>query len=107
MEGHIIGMGNHRGGKWEWGGKEEGGRGQFTSNLGPEWTGIAPHAKEGFQVSRGTWEQGRVLQAEGESRGFIKGLLRELCHVLSCNAKPVYIVLLCARHANKRIVFRL
>ncbi len=24
VEGHIIGMGNHRGGKWEWGGKEEG-----------------------------------------------------------------------------------
>jgi hypothetical protein len=90
VEGHIIVMGNHRGRKWEWGGKEEGGRGQFTSNLGPEWTGIAPHAKEGFQVSRGTRKQGRVLQAEGElSRGFIKGLLRELCHV------PVYIVLLC------------
>ncbi len=101
-------MGNHRGGKWEWGGKEEGGRGQVTSNLGLEWTGIAPHAKEGFQVSRGTREQGRVLQAEGElSRGFIKGLLRELCHVLSCNVKPVYILPLCVRHANKRIVFRL
>jgi hypothetical protein len=85
-----------------------GGRGQFTRNLGPEWTGIAPHTKEGFQVSRGTREQGRDLQAEGElSRGFIKGLLRELCHVLSCNVKPVYIVLLCVRHANKRIVFRL
>jgi hypothetical protein len=33
-------------------GKERGGGGQFTSNLGPEWTGIAPHAKEGFQVSK-------------------------------------------------------
>jgi hypothetical protein len=32
-------------------GKREG-RGQYTSNLGPGWTGIAPHAKEGFQVSK-------------------------------------------------------
>jgi hypothetical protein len=96
------------GGKWEWGGKEEGGRGQFTSNLGPEWTGIAPHAKEGFQVSKrdlGTWEgsSGR----RGIIKGVIKGLLRELCHVLSYNVKPVYIVLLCVCRANKRIVFRL
>jgi hypothetical protein len=57
------------------GGKEKGG-GQFTSNLGPEWTVIAPHAKEGFQVIRETREKGRVLQAEGElSRGFIKGIV--------------------------------
>jgi hypothetical protein len=33
-------------------GRETGGGGQFTSNLGPEWTGVAPHAKEGFQVSK-------------------------------------------------------
>ncbi len=26
--------------------------GQFTSNLGPEWTRIAPRKEEGFQVSR-------------------------------------------------------
>ncbi len=32
-------------------GRKRGGGGQFTSNLGPEWTGIAPHTKEGFQVS--------------------------------------------------------
>ncbi len=93
------------GGKWEWGGKEEGG-GQFTSNLGPKWTGVAPQAKEGFQVSKkdsGTGESGR-----GElSRGFIKVLSRGLCHVLSYNVNPVYIVLLCVCRANKRIVFRL
>jgi hypothetical protein len=35
----------------EWGGKGEEG-GQFTSSLGPEWTGVAPHAKEGVQVSK-------------------------------------------------------
>jgi hypothetical protein len=28
------------------------GRGQFTSNLGPRWTG-SYYAKEGFQVSKG------------------------------------------------------
>jgi hypothetical protein len=51
MEGHIIKMGNRWG--WEKGmGSERGGGGQFTSNLGPEWTGVAPHTKEGFQVSK-------------------------------------------------------
>jgi hypothetical protein len=40
-------------GGWEKGmGREMGGGGQFTSNLGPEWIGIALHAKEGFQVSK-------------------------------------------------------
>ncbi len=39
-------------------GRERGGGGQFTSNLGPEWTGIAPHAKEGFQVSKRDSETG-------------------------------------------------
>jgi hypothetical protein len=39
-------------GEGDWGGKGKG-RGQFTSNLGPEWTGVAaPHTKEGFQVSK-------------------------------------------------------
>jgi hypothetical protein len=33
-------------------GEKERGGGQYTSNLGPGWTGIAPHAKEGFQVSK-------------------------------------------------------
>ncbi len=75
VEGHIIGMGNHRGGKREWGGKEEGGRGQFTSNLGPEWTGIAPHAKEGFQVSKkdsrssGARRQVQGIQGIRQQRG--------------------------------------
>jgi hypothetical protein len=57
-------------GKWEWGGKEERGC-QFTSNLGPESTGIAPHAKEGFQVSKRDSGTG-----EGPSgrRGIIKGI---------------------------------
>jgi hypothetical protein len=55
--------------------REWGGGGQFTSNLGPGWTRIAPHRKEGFQVSKkdsGTW-------------GVIKGLR----HVLNI-VKPVH-----------------
>ncbi len=56
----------------EWGGKGEGGGGQFASNLGPEWTGIAPRAKEGFQVSKRDSGTG-----EGSSgrRGIIKGIV--------------------------------
>jgi hypothetical protein len=72
----------------EWGGKGEGG-GQYTSNLGPEWTGIAPNAKEGFQVSKrdsGTGEgfsrQGGIIQ------GIIKGLSRGLCYVPPIKCQP-------------------
>ncbi len=94
-----MNWGTVEGGKREWGGKGEGG-GPFISNLGPEWTGVAPHAKEGLQVSKRDSGTGRVLQAEGE-------LSRGLCHMLSYNVNPVYIVLFCVCRANKRIVFRL
>ncbi len=41
-------MGN-RWGKGNGDGEEKGGRGgQYTSNLGPEWTGIAPQRKGGI-----------------------------------------------------------
>ncbi len=68
-------------GKREWGGKREGeGGGQYTSNLGPEWTGIAPYAKEGFQVSKrdsGTGErffrQRGIIK--GNRQGVIKGIV--------------------------------
>ncbi len=96
------------GGKREWGGKGKG-VGQFTSNLGPEWTGIAPHTKEGFQVSKrdsGTGE-GFFRQRGKLPRGIVKGLSRGLGHVLLYNVNPVHIVLLCVCRANKRIVFRL
>jgi hypothetical protein len=43
--------------------KKWGGGGQYTSNLGPGWTGIAPHAKEGFQVSK---------RGSGTGEGFSK-----------------------------------
>ncbi len=76
------------GGKREWG---EGG--QFTSNLGPEWTGVAPHAKEGFQVSKRDSGTGKSSPGKG---GIIKGdSSRGLYHVLSYIVNPVYIVLLC------------
>ncbi len=78
-------------------GRERAGGGQFTSNLGPEWTGVAPHAKEGFQVSNR--DSGTGEGSPGK-RGIIKrdyqgDLSRGLCHVLSYIVNPVYIVLLC------------
>jgi hypothetical protein len=57
-------------GKREWG---EGG--QFTSNLGPGWTRIAPHRKEGFQVSKRDSSTRGVNEGscQGElSRGVVK-----------------------------------
>jgi hypothetical protein len=81
--------------------REWGGGGQFTSNLGPGWTRIAPHRKEGFQVS----------ERDSGTRGVIKGNYQgELsrgcarCLILStCTYIPCY----CVNVANKRIVFRL
>ncbi len=48
-------------------GREWGGGGQFTSNLGPEWTGIASRKEEGFQVSK------MDLGGRGKTRGTGKG----------------------------------
>ncbi len=90
-------------------GKEWGGGGQFTSNLGPGWTRIAPHRKEGFQVSK------RDLGIRGVIRGIIMGVSKgnqqgELtrgwarCLVLS---SCIYVSCYCVNVANKRIVFRL
>ncbi len=64
------------GGKREWGGG-----GQFTSNLGPGWTRIAPHRKEGFQVSK----------RDSVTRGVIKGLR----HILNIVNLYICIMLLC------------
>jgi hypothetical protein len=59
LEGRSTDLGKPwGGGKLEWGGG-----GQFTSNLGPGWTRIAPSKEEGFQVSR---------KDPGE-RGVVKG----------------------------------
>ncbi len=66
--------------------KREWGRGgQFTSNLGLGWTRIAPHRKEGFQVSE------RDPGTRGVSRGVIKGLR----HMLNVVNLYIYIMLLC------------
>jgi hypothetical protein len=82
-----LNWGTGGGGKREWGGG-----GQFTSNLGPGWTRIAPHRKEGFQVHK---------RCSG-TRGVIKGCA--MCLVSStCTYVPCY----CVNVANKRIVFRL
>jgi hypothetical protein len=61
-------------------GRERGGGGQFTSNLGPEWTRVTPHTKEGFQVSKRDSGTGRVHQAKGDyqrglSGGFVEGFV--------------------------------
>ncbi len=58
------------GGKREWGGG-----GQFTSNLGPERTGVAPYAKEGFQVSERDLGTGEGSPGRG---GIIKGFVHVL-----------------------------
>jgi hypothetical protein len=76
-------------------GREGAGEGQYTRNLGPEWMGITPHAKEGLQVSKrdlGTGEG--FLGRRGLSWGIVKGLSRGLCHVLQYNVNPVHSVLI-------------
>jgi hypothetical protein len=75
--------------------------GQFTSNLGPGWTRIAPRRKEGFQVSkRGSGTRGVIKGSyQGDSsRGCAMGFILSSCTYVSCYRVNV---------ANKRIVFRL
>ncbi len=66
-------------------GRKKGVGGQYTSNLGPGWTGIAPHTKEGFQVSK---------RGSGIGEGFSKkGSYQGGCAMyLQCNANLVHIV---------------
>jgi hypothetical protein len=59
-------------------GKEWGGGDQFTSNLGPGWTRIAPRKEEGFQVSKsGAQEKGEL--SRGISKGNWQGELARSC----------------------------
>jgi hypothetical protein len=89
-------------------GWERGGGGQFTSNLGPEWTGIAPHTKEGFQVSERDLGTREGLQAKGKStRGIIKGLIKGFVPCALILSICIYISCYCVYVANKIIVFRL
>jgi hypothetical protein len=91
-------------------GRERGGGGQFTSNLGPEWTGIALHKKEGFQVSKrdlgtgeGSPDKGEIIKGihQGDSS---RGLFM---HVPSYCQPCMYRSYYCVYVANKRTVFRL
>jgi hypothetical protein len=86
--GHIFELGN-RWGREKGTGRERGG--QYTSNLGPEWTGIAPHAKEGFQVSKRDSEKG--VQGQGRDfpgKGIIKGITKGIVPCASDNANLVH-----------------
>jgi hypothetical protein len=67
-------------------GRERGGGGQFTSNLGPGWTRIAPHKEEGFQVSK------RVLGEKGISKGNWQG---ELAKGINKGLRHNLILLIC------------
>jgi hypothetical protein len=71
-------------------GREWGGGGQFTSNLGPGWTRIAPRKEEGFQVSRrDSGERGVVKGnqqgelARGIHKGLRHGLVSSICVYVS------------------------
>jgi hypothetical protein len=65
-------------------GREWKGGGQFTSNLGPRWTG-SYHAKEGFQVSKR--EMGLKQQGIG------KGSKRQGgCAIIMCQSVYMYII---------------
>ncbi len=82
-----------------WGGK--GGGGQFTSNLGPEWTGIAPHAKEGFQVSRRDSGTGEGLSRQ---RGIINGITKGIVPCASNIMPTLYLSCQsCVCRANKEL----
>jgi hypothetical protein len=79
VEGHTIEMGNPREAGGENGEGREG-EGQFTSNLGPGWTRIAPHRKEGFQVSERDSGASEGRQPKGRlTRGIIKGTRQGVC----------------------------
>jgi hypothetical protein len=40
---------------------------QFTSNLGPRWTG-SYHTKEGFQVSKREWKRSKEELVRGDKK---------------------------------------
>jgi hypothetical protein len=75
-------------------GEEKGGGGQYTSNLGPGWTGIAPHAKEGFQVSK---RGSGIGEGFSKQRGITKGTVPctpDICQPCTYRANCVYVVLI-------------
>jgi hypothetical protein len=71
-------------------GREWGGGGQFTSNLGPGWTRIAPRKEEGFHVSRRDSRERGIVKgkqqgelARGINRGLRHGLVSLICIFVS------------------------
>jgi hypothetical protein len=71
-------------------GREWGGGGQFTSNLGPGWRRIAPRKEEGFQVSRRDSRKRGVVKgnqqgelARGIHKGLCHGLVSPICEYVS------------------------
>jgi hypothetical protein len=70
----------------------EGGGGQYTSNLGPEWTGIAPHAKVGFQVrKRGSGTGEGLSRQRGITKRTNKGIFKGIVPCASDKMPTLYI----------------
>ncbi len=65
------------------------------------WTRVAPHRKEGFQVSE------RDLGIRGVIKGSHQGELPRGCAICLILSTCTYISCYCVNEANKRIVFRL
>jgi hypothetical protein len=82
-------MGN-RWGRGKGNGEERGG-GQYTANLGSEWTGLHATTKEGFQVSKG-----RVQGTGGGISEQQRGLSKGLGHAPPCKYRSncVYVMLI-------------
>jgi hypothetical protein len=68
-------------------GREWGGGGQFTSNLGPGWTRIAPYRKVGFQVSKR--DSGTKGAIKGSHQGECQRELPRGC-AMCLYRQPVY-----------------
>ncbi len=81
--GNPGGSGNWNG---EGMGREWGGGGQFTSNLGSGWVRIAPRKEEGFQVSK------RDLGEKGISKGNLQG---ELARGIDKGLRHNLVLLIC------------
>ncbi len=82
-------------------GREGGKGGQFTSNLGPEWTGIAPRTKEGVQVSkRGSGTGEGLSRQRGITKRISKGIVPRASDIMptlyiSCNCVCVVLIMNC------------
>jgi hypothetical protein len=106
-----LNWGTIGGGKREWGGngegmgREWGGGVQFTSNLGPGWMRIAPHRKEGFQVSKRDSVTKGVIKGVG--KGNWQGEFTGGCAICFVLSSWIYVSYYCVNVANKRIVFKL